>query len=544
MRKFFFIIFSLLFMLGACHTDETIKGTSQTKSDNKKTAVKSESDEGNQLEPKPIDTTGNQINLTMSFKKSDHQTIGSFNLVSGEEETTTSENEETSTDVEKEATASEKEETSTNNNEVKLNNGIVITEARISVGMIKIKSTVEESKEEAEVKKAAFENMRSVHEDLFSGLNNLEQEAEVDMSQMARYVEEQVVKARAEAKEALEREYKNAKEARKKEQELDSSIKVAGPFVIDLLSGTSTPPIEDIEIVDGTYKRIEFRLEKYFSESEKEDPLNGNVFYIKGYFTDEEGEKAEFSLISDQTEFLKLVTDKGFKLQEEQESFAVLFDLNKWFNGIDLVDFQDLVFDKKFERSQLEFMNEILADIEEDRKEMQEDLEQTLAEMPSEVPQEDREEFHQDIESAARSWEEVTGEIRAQIAESILVGSDSADLTISNRTSTNPVAMSILNRVKYNLKSNLTMNAAADDGEFWAIDDIYGVVDIDLADETEISFLKMDCVISIDDGKISVYDGEDAVEISDGNITVTGTDGGVVEIIDGTIRVRNGDEEV
>ena len=88
------------------------------------------------------------------------------------------------------------------------------------------------------------------------------------------------------------------------------------------------------------------------------------------------------------------------------------------------------------------------------------------------------------------------------------------------------------------------MNAAADDGEFWAIDDIYGVVDIDLADETEISFLKMDGVISIDDGKISVYDGEDAVEISDGNITVTGTDGGVVEIIDGTIRVRNGDEEV
>jgi hypothetical protein len=43
------------------------------------------------------------------------------------------------------------------------------------------------------------------------------------------------------------------------ESEVEDKIKIAGPFVFDLITGESTPPLSDFQIPSGTYKRIRLK---------------------------------------------------------------------------------------------------------------------------------------------------------------------------------------------------------------------------------------------------------------------------------------------
>ncbi len=43
------------------------------------------------------------------------------------------------------------------------------------------------------------------------------------------------------------------------ESEVEDKVKIVGPFVFDLLTGESTPPLSDFQIPSGTYKRIRLK---------------------------------------------------------------------------------------------------------------------------------------------------------------------------------------------------------------------------------------------------------------------------------------------
>ena len=121
-----------------------------------------------------------------------------------------------------------------------------------------------------------------------------------------------------------------------KEQELDPSTKFVGPYVLDLLDNQLNPPLEKVMVRNGTYQRVEFRIERHLSEN-KNDPLFGNTFMLQGYFINSEGQKVLFSIVDYHTEVLRLTSKEGMTLTKDSEQhFRVAFDINTWFAGIDI----------------------------------------------------------------------------------------------------------------------------------------------------------------------------------------------------------------
>jgi hypothetical protein len=79
----------------------------------------------------------------------------------------------------------------------------------------------------------------------------------------------------------------------------DSSktLVVAGPIVVDLMTGVTTPDLSGLVIPAGTYKRIDFRLEEAKSgEVAANEPLIGYSLLVGANFTDEAGKTLEMRL--------------------------------------------------------------------------------------------------------------------------------------------------------------------------------------------------------------------------------------------------------
>ena len=77
------------------------------------------------------------------------------------------------------------------------------------------------------------------------------------------------------------------------EQENDS-IKFPGPYIVELIHNTVSPPLDTITIPAGIYKELELKLDKIEGDEDDEDgtqlvdsndPLFGNSIYIAGTYT-------------------------------------------------------------------------------------------------------------------------------------------------------------------------------------------------------------------------------------------------------------------
>ncbi len=74
----------------------------------------------------------------------------------------------------------------------------------------------------------------------------------------------------------------------------NESIKYPGPYVVELIHNTVSPPLNTITIPAGVYKEIELKLDKIEGDEDDEDgtplvdpgdPLFGNSIYIEGSYT-------------------------------------------------------------------------------------------------------------------------------------------------------------------------------------------------------------------------------------------------------------------
>ncbi len=77
-------------------------------------------------------------------------------------------------------------------------------------------------------------------------------------------------------------------------EEENESIKFPGPYVVELIHNTVSPPLDTITIPAGVYKEIELKLDKIEGDEDDEDgaplvdagdPLFGNSIYIEGTYT-------------------------------------------------------------------------------------------------------------------------------------------------------------------------------------------------------------------------------------------------------------------
>jgi hypothetical protein len=231
---------------------------------------------------------------------------------------------------------------------IDLGNGIVISDARVNIKTIKIKAKKEHSDEEKALKdhleeekksdESAQEGEKSKIEknkhDLDTKYEPLMEAAETNEARDA--LKEQM-KAEMAVVEADKAELEKAKEEKeeKYEAEHDGNLKWKGPYVYDLVKGTVDPALPAIEILDGSYRRIEFKV-KPSRDVEGTDPLINKSIYVAGTV-----------LIADvSTPFeVALRVNQEFRLwgngavlldSTVDNSMAIAFDPKLWFANIDL----------------------------------------------------------------------------------------------------------------------------------------------------------------------------------------------------------------
>ncbi len=114
-----------------------------------------------------------------------------------------------------------------------------------------------------------------------------------------------------------------------------SPIEFGGPFIIDLLQPSSLVELDDLDVPAGTYCSITLRFKKIAGNPSTENVIVGRSVYIEG----ERGDGTPFQVELTQDEDFELQNDaNGFLVDnaESKESFFIAFDLEQWFNSVNL----------------------------------------------------------------------------------------------------------------------------------------------------------------------------------------------------------------
>lgn len=104
-----------------------------------------------------------------------------------------------------------------------------------------------------------------------------------------------------------------------------NKISIEGPFEIDLVAGTSTPSLAEVQIPAGTYKRIDFRVE---------DNGNDSSFAVRAGF-DHEGAAMTLDLNLDFNEDIRIEDAQGLVVDADSDLIAE-FVVNNWLGGVDV----------------------------------------------------------------------------------------------------------------------------------------------------------------------------------------------------------------
>ncbi len=118
----------------------------------------------------------------------------------------------------------------------------------------------------------------------------------------------------------------------------NDEIEFKGPFVVDLLAGTVTPPLSDLVIPSGVYKEIKFKIQPLEQGSNlvaADDLLNGRSLVVKGTFDDGASVKT-FILALKLDEEISFEDPAGFPVLESTaiNDLIISLDVNKWFQNV------------------------------------------------------------------------------------------------------------------------------------------------------------------------------------------------------------------
>ncbi len=474
-------------------------------------------------EGKPDDSSGSKVAFNFSLGGALKAITG--NLVSG---TTSSNNNNTST-ASASASASDNSNATADDDVVVddgiyLESGVVITSAQVSVCGIGVHVKREVSKKEKELSKKIMEMIKesekeeeeileeedAAEEEL---LEEDEEEVDEEEAELIASVDKQATvkkdkmaeaKAKAEkgksakgekgqagkgkagmakdkiadAKGKMEKKVKELKAKSKKQLEkqkdLNKNVRYQGPYVVDLMTHEITPAIKPVELNDGTYKRLGFRLCKH--RGKETDPLNGHVAYITGYFTDDAGEKVTFVVILEGSQVIRIVSPKGFKLSSGEDKFALVFDVKKWFKGVDFTKFKTVAMERFFDRVnyKLSKIGEKHSDYDKLKKDMDKRLGkidgakfeglQTKMEERKEKMMAQKEKAMSKIADAKAKKMMMEAKKQDRIRERLNVAED-IDLIVHPRLSSDPVVRKALKRIRFNIKKRFRMGKKKASGE-------------------------------------------------------------------------------
>lgn len=229
-----------------------------------------------------------------------------------------------------------------------LGSGIVLSEARVNIGAIKLKANKDRTADEKAMLRQQRLDMKASEAQMESDKKALEQSKEAlestyEQEKAAATTDAERAAARTklitglvgleERKAALHA----AKEAAQAEKEAaaDGNMRWKGPYVYDLISETITPAVASVSIPDGSYKRIEFKLRANRTADASDALLNKSV-YLAGTVTIS-GVATPFTVSLESDEQVMLNTTDAFKI-ESGVANALIVGLTpaNWFTGVDL----------------------------------------------------------------------------------------------------------------------------------------------------------------------------------------------------------------
>ena len=117
-------------------------------------------------------------------------------------------------------------------------------------------------------------------------------------------------------------------------------ISIDGPFVFDLMAGTSNPALGAIDIEPGVYKRIDIRLDDTKAEDglvTAGDDLLDNTFVVKGTFDYDGNAARNFTFILKFNEDIRFEKASGFVMEDGEVNNMILsLKVEEWLQDVDI----------------------------------------------------------------------------------------------------------------------------------------------------------------------------------------------------------------
>lgn len=126
------------------------------------------------------------------------------------------------------------------------------------------------------------------------------------------------------------------------EGETDSTnqISLEGPFVIDLMTGTSNPEIDAFEVEPGIYKRIDVRLDDAETKDglvSPNDDLMDNTLVVKGTFDYDGNASRNFTFILKFNEDVRFEEPGGISIAEgATKDIVINLKVDEWLQNINI----------------------------------------------------------------------------------------------------------------------------------------------------------------------------------------------------------------
>lgn len=117
----------------------------------------------------------------------------------------------------------------------------------------------------------------------------------------------------------------------------EAKIRIAGPIVVDLVAGTSTPSLADVVIPDGTYRRVDLRVDDGLPSQgvvTPGSPLDDNALAVIATFQ-YEGAAATLDLRLNFDEDIRIEQPGGVTVAAGEDLVA-RFAIANWLGSVDL----------------------------------------------------------------------------------------------------------------------------------------------------------------------------------------------------------------
>lgn len=221
-----------------------------------------------------------------------------------------------------------------------VDSSITLKTAQLSVASIRIKANKEQSDDEKSLEgdeDKEAEAQKKLDEAKREEMKTIK-EQEKELTKMTDATEKAKKQAEFDSKKSEQRKKQAEvmKEADKKlaeKEEGDKNLRWKGPYVYDMIAGSVTPALADVQVPDGSYRRVEFKLKPY-RDGASTGPLMNNSIYVSGTAI-VAGVSKTFEFLLHDSEKFRLSGDK-FKIDASATNkLAINLSPTSWFSGVD-----------------------------------------------------------------------------------------------------------------------------------------------------------------------------------------------------------------